>query len=191
MARSSARGRRPPARARRRGRPHPGWPRRPGAGLGARRPAPGRASSFGRWRTPAEPGRSSILPRSPGPRPRIRCWHGGPSSPPARATRSIGAVVAESPGARRSASRPGRRGRPRGPGAGRQLIGAIIDHATAAGAAHPVRPAAGTRSPVGPLRLRSGAGGHAPPGLSARPGDGLYAWRGGSAIWSSATSPHR
>ena len=64
------------------------------------------------------------------------------------------------------------------------LIAAAIDHATAAGA-HTL-----FAQPQGLDRLWVRFGfipvpqGTLPPGLSARPDDGLYAWRGGSAIWS-------
>ena len=53
-----------------------------------------------------------------------------------------------------------------------------------AGRRHPVRPAAGPRPRLGPLRLHSRAGGHAAGRAAGRAGAGLYAWRGGSALWS-------
>jgi N-acetylglutamate synthase-like GNAT family acetyltransferase len=65
-----------------------------------------------------------------------------------------------------------------------QLVAAAIDHATTAGA-HTL-----FAQPQGLDRLWVRFGfipvpeGTLPAGLSARPGDGLYAWRGGSAIWS-------
>jgi hypothetical protein len=64
------------------------------------------------------------------------------------------------------------------------LIGAIIDHVTAAGA-HTV-----FARPQGLDRLWVRFGfipvpeGTLPAELSTGPGDGLYAWRGGSAVWS-------
>ena len=65
-----------------------------------------------------------------------------------------------------------------------QLIAAVVDHATAAGA-HTL-----FAQPQGLDRLWVRFGfipvpeGTLPSGLSAQLGDGLYAWRGGSAIWS-------
>jgi hypothetical protein len=64
------------------------------------------------------------------------------------------------------------------------LIGAVIDHVTAAGA-HTV-----FARPQGLDRLWVRFGfipvpeGMLPAELSSGPGDGLYAWRGGSAVWS-------
>ena len=64
------------------------------------------------------------------------------------------------------------------------LIGAIIDHATASGA----RTLFAQPQGLDRLWVRFGfvpvPEGTIPAGLSARPGDGLYAWRGGSAVWS-------
>jgi hypothetical protein len=71
-----------------------------------------------------------------------------------------------------------------------QLIGAIMDHATGAGA-HTL-----FAQPQGLDRLWVRFGfvpvpeGTLPAGLSARSGDGLYAWRGGSAIWSLRNVAH-
>jgi len=65
-----------------------------------------------------------------------------------------------------------------------QLVAAAIDHATALGAATLyTRPQGLDRVwvrfgfiPVPEVAL--------PPALAGRPGAGLYAWRGGSALWS-------
>jgi hypothetical protein len=65
-----------------------------------------------------------------------------------------------------------------------QLVAAAIDHATALGAATLyTRPQGLDRVwvrfgfiPVPEVAL--------PPALTGRPGAGLYAWRGGSALWS-------
>lgn len=64
------------------------------------------------------------------------------------------------------------------------LISAVIDHATAAGA----RTLFARPQGLDRLWVRFGfvpvPEGTLPAGLSTEPGDGLYAWRGGSAIWS-------
>jgi predicted N-acetyltransferase YhbS len=65
-----------------------------------------------------------------------------------------------------------------------ELVGAILDHAVAAGAATIfARPQGLDRIWVrfGFIPVPEGT---LPEGLSRHPGDGLYAWRGGSAIWS-------
>lgn len=65
-----------------------------------------------------------------------------------------------------------------------QLIGAIVDHVTAAGA-HTI-----FARPQGLDRLWVRFGfipvpeGTLPAALTSRGSDGLYAWRGGSAVWS-------
>jgi hypothetical protein len=96
----------------------------------------------------------------------------------------VGAVLAES---------PGRVGLLHGPVivaerealelAG-QLIGAVIDHTSGAG----VRTLFAQPQGLDRLWVRFGfvpvPEGTLPDGLSARSGDGLYGWRGGSAIWS-------
>lgn len=65
-----------------------------------------------------------------------------------------------------------------------QLVSAILDHAVAAGASTLFA------QPQGLDRLWVRYGfipvpeGTLPDGLSGRAGEGLYAWRGGSAVWS-------
>lgn len=108
----------------------------------------------------------------------------GAFEPTGSGEKLLGVVVAES---------PGRAGLLHGPVVvaereplelAAHLIGAIVDHATAAGA-HTL-----FAQPQGLDRLWVRFGfipvpeGVLPAGLSARPGDGLYAWRGGSAVWS-------
>lgn len=70
------------------------------------------------------------------------------------------------------------------------LIGALIDCATAAGA-HTIfaRPQGLDRLWVrfGFIPVPEGA---LPAELSSGPGDGLYAWRGGSAVWSLRDAGH-
>jgi hypothetical protein len=65
-----------------------------------------------------------------------------------------------------------------------QLIDAVMDHAAGAGA----RTLFAQPQGLDRLWVRFGfvpvPEGTLPSGLSARSGDGLYAWRGGSAIWS-------
>jgi N-acetylglutamate synthase-like GNAT family acetyltransferase len=64
------------------------------------------------------------------------------------------------------------------------LIEAIIDHATASG----VQTLFAQPQGLDRLWVRHGfipvPEGVLPEGLSGRLGDGLYAWRGGSAVWS-------
>jgi len=65
-----------------------------------------------------------------------------------------------------------------------QLVAAVIDHATAAGVATLfARPLSLDRVWVrfGFIPLPEST---LPPGLAGRPGIGLYAWRGGSALWT-------
>jgi hypothetical protein len=65
-----------------------------------------------------------------------------------------------------------------------QLVGAIIDHATAGG----VQTLFARPQGLDRLWVRFGfipvPEGALPPALSTGPADGLYAWRGGSAVWS-------
>ncbi len=65
-----------------------------------------------------------------------------------------------------------------------ELVGAILDHAVAAGVSTLfAQPQGLDRIWVryGFIPLPEGA---LPEGLSGRAGEGLYAWRGGSAVWS-------
>jgi predicted N-acetyltransferase YhbS len=65
-----------------------------------------------------------------------------------------------------------------------ELVSAVLDHAVAAGAVTVfARPQGLDRIWVrfGFIPVPEGT---LPDGLSALPGDGLYAWRGGSAVWS-------
>jgi hypothetical protein len=65
-----------------------------------------------------------------------------------------------------------------------ELVGAILDHAVAAGASTLfAQPQGLDRIWVryGFIPLPEGV---LPEGLSGRAGEGLYAWRGGSAVWS-------
>jgi hypothetical protein len=70
-----------------------------------------------------------------------------------------------------------------------QLVGAVIDHAGAAGVATIfARPLSLDRVWVrfGFIPLPEST---LPPGLAGRPGVGLYAWRGGSALWTMRDAP--
>jgi hypothetical protein len=70
-----------------------------------------------------------------------------------------------------------------------QLVAAVIDHATAAGVATVfARPLSLDRVWVrfGFIPLPEST---LPPGLAGRPGVGLYAWRGGSALWTLRDAP--
>jgi hypothetical protein len=65
-----------------------------------------------------------------------------------------------------------------------QLIAAAIDDATAAGARTLFAQPLGLDRLWVRFGLIPGPEGTLPAGLAVRAGDGLYAWRGGSAIWS-------
>ena len=70
-----------------------------------------------------------------------------------------------------------------------QLVGAVLDHAAAAGIATVfARPQGLDRVWVrfGFIPVPESA---LPPGLAGRPGVGLYAWRGGSALWTFREEP--
>ena len=70
-----------------------------------------------------------------------------------------------------------------------QLVAAVVDHAVAAGVVTLfARPQSLDRIWVrfGFIPVPEGT---LPPGLAGRPGSGLYAWRGGTALWTLREQP--
>jgi N-acetylglutamate synthase-like GNAT family acetyltransferase len=70
-----------------------------------------------------------------------------------------------------------------------QLVAAVVDHAVASGVVTLfARPQSLDRIWVrfGFIPVPEGT---LPPGLAGRPGSGLYAWRGGTALWTLREQP--
>jgi hypothetical protein len=113
---------------------------------------------------------------------RLLAW--GAFQPAGDGEELIGGVVAEQSPRSALLHGPVVVGSPEPLGIAAELVHAVLDHAVAAGASTVFA------QPQGLDRIWVRYGfipvpeGTLPTGLSGRAGDGLYAWRGGSAVWS-------